>query len=78
MGMRRSWGSRGMPQVERDVGAKAPSDAVAVLGAALGVLAAGSAIAAVLPEPTLWMLAAAYLAPASLAFAIHWWISQRV
>jgi hypothetical protein len=47
-------------------------------GAILAVVAAGSGIVAVLPDPTVWQTAAAYAAPASLAFAIYWWIAQKL
>jgi hypothetical protein len=46
-------------------------------GAAAAVLASGAAIAAVLPEPSLWQQAAAFLAPAGLAFLVHWWNAQQ-
>jgi hypothetical protein len=46
-------------------------------GAAAVVLASGAAIAAVLPEPSLWQQAAAFLAPAGLAFLVHWWNAQQ-
>jgi len=41
------------------------------------VLGAGAALSAVLPQASPWLTAAAYLAPASLAFAAYWWIAQR-
>ena len=50
---------------------------LATIGAALGVVAAGAAISAALPQPTPWMFAASYAAPAAIAFAIYWWIAQR-
>ena len=55
---------------------------LAVIGgfavAIFAVVATGSMIAAALPQPgSPWLLASAYLAPASMAFAIYWWIAQR-
>ena len=44
---------------------------------ALAVLASGALIARLLPDPSLFDLAAAYLGPASLAFAAHWWMAQK-
>jgi hypothetical protein len=46
-------------------------------GAALAVVGTGSGIVAVLPDPSLWQVAAAYLAPAGLAFLVHWWNAQQ-
>ena len=48
------------------------------VAAALGVVAAGACLTAALPEPSPWLTASAYLAPASLAFAAYWWIAQRL
>ena len=50
---------------------------VGATGAIFAVVATGSGILAVLPDPSMWQTAAAYLAPASLAFAAHWWIAQE-
>lgn len=60
---------------------RAPPELVNILGtsgAILAVVAAGSAIVSVMPDPTVWQFASAYLAPASLAFAVYWWIAQRL
>lgn len=58
-----------------------PKELVAIAGfgaAIFAVVAAGSMISAALPEPVSpWLVASAYLAPASMAFAIYWWIAQR-
>jgi hypothetical protein len=62
-------------------GLKLPSELVNILGtslALLAVVAIGSAIVTVLPDPDTWQVAAAYLAPASLAFAAYWWIAQKL
>jgi hypothetical protein len=72
-----------MPQssVRERSGVRFPPELVNILGtsaALLGVVALGSAIVAVLPHPDTWQTAAAYLAPASLAFAAYWWIAQRL
>jgi len=60
---------------------KAPPEFVNILGtsgAILAVVAAGSAIVSLLPDPSVWQFAAAYLAPASLAFAAYWWVAQKL
>jgi hypothetical protein len=62
-------------------GLRLAPELVNILGtsaALLGVVAAGSAIVAVLPSPDTWQTAAAYLGPAGLAFAAYWWIAQKV
>ena len=71
-----------MPQTQarRHSGIKLSPEVSNILGysgAALAVGATGSAIAAVLPHPDLMQLAAAYAMPACLAFAAHWWMSQK-
>ena len=43
-------------------------------GAIFAVLATGSLISGLLPDPGAGELAASYLAPAGLAFAAFWWI----
>jgi hypothetical protein len=50
----------------------------AAAGAIAAVLAMGAGLSAVLPVGSPWLAAAAYLAPAGLAFAAYWWITQRV
>ena len=51
---------------------------VALAAALFAVIATGAMIAAALPaQSSDWMFGAAYLAPASLAFAAYWWIAQR-
>ena len=47
-------------------------------GAILVVVATGAGLSSVLPEPSAWLTAAAYLAPGSLAFAAYWWIAQKL
>ena len=62
-------------------GGKLPTELLNILGtsaAILGVVATGSAIVSVMPDPNTWEFAAAFLAPASLAFAVYWWIAQRL
>ena len=56
---------------------KPPPELIHAAGAFAAVIASGAAIAAVLPEPSLWQQAAAFLAPAGLAFLIHWWNAQQ-
>lgn len=59
---------------------KAPPELVNILGTAgalFAVVATGSAIIAVLPDPSVWQFAAAYLTPAGLAFAAYWWVAQK-
>ncbi len=44
---------------------------------AVVVILAGGLIRAVLPAGASdWLAAASYLAPAGVAFAVHWWMSQ--
>ena len=50
----------------------------AAAGAIAAVLAMGAGLSSVLPEGSSWLAAAAYLAPAGLAFAAYWWITQKV
>jgi hypothetical protein len=67
--------------VRRGAGVKLPPELANILGtsgAILAVVATGSAISALLPSPDAWQVAASYLAPASLAFAVYWWVSQKV
>jgi len=48
-------------------------------GALLAVVASGAGISAALPDPASpWLFAAAYGAPAAAAFAVYWWIAQRL
>ncbi|MBI1197171.1 MAG: hypothetical protein GC203_04845 [Phenylobacterium sp.] len=51
---------------------------VGTSGAILAVVALGSGIVAVLPNPDTWQTAAAYLGPAGLAFAAYWWVAQKL
>jgi hypothetical protein len=70
-----------MPQVGREEGVRVPPEMANILGTAcavLAVVATGSGILSLLPTADAWMTAAAYAAPASLAFAVYWWVSQRV
>ena len=72
-----------MPNVQarRQSWVKLPPEVTNILGVSgiiLAVVAIGSAISAVLPDPDAWQVAASYVAPASLAFAIHWWMSQKL
>jgi hypothetical protein len=67
--------------VHQRSGVRLPPELVNIGGtsaAILAVVAAGSGIVALLPNPDTWQTAAAYLAPASLAFAAYWWIAQRL
>jgi hypothetical protein len=69
-----------MADVSADKG-RAPVDILTVVGGAvtvLGVLAAGAGLSRLLPEPSVWLTAAAYAAPASLAFAAYWWVAQKL
>jgi VIT1/CCC1 family predicted Fe2+/Mn2+ transporter len=51
---------------------------VALAVALFMVVVTGAVISAALPAQSAdWMFGAAYLAPASLAFAAYWWIAQR-
>jgi hypothetical protein len=68
-----------MPQVRREEGVRVPPEMINIVGAAgagLAVLATGSGILSLLPTADVWMTAAAYAAPASLGFAVFWWVRQ--
>lgn len=68
-------------QVRSRNGLKLPPELINIVGtsAALGaVVAIGSTIVAVLPDPTAWEFAAAYLAPGAVAFLAYWWIAQKL
>ena len=47
-------------------------------GAILAVVAAGAGLSSMLPDPSPWLAAAAYLAPGGLAFAAYWWVAQKL
>jgi len=71
----------GSSDSRRWAGRKAPPEVTGVMGgsaALLAIVASGSGIAALLPDPNAWQFAAAYLAPASVAFLIYWWVAQRL
>jgi hypothetical protein len=60
---------------------RVPAELITIGGAVVAiffVVAAGLGLSSVLPDPSPWLVAAAYLAPASLAFAAYWWVAQRV
>ncbi len=60
---------------------KVPAELINIAGTALallGVVATGSAIVSVLPDPSVAQFAAAYLGPACLAFAAYWWVAQKL
>ena len=46
--------------------------------AIFGVVATGSAIAAALDDPSVWLVAASYGGPAAVAFGLYWAIAQRL
>ncbi|HEV2532903.1 hypothetical protein [Phenylobacterium sp.] len=48
------------------------------LAACATVIAAGAGLSAVLPATSPWLTAAAWLAPAGLAFAAYWWAAQKL
>jgi hypothetical protein len=60
---------RRMPIEIANLGAGAAACAV--------VVGAGAGLSSVLPETSPWLTAAAWLAPAGLAFAAWWWAAQR-
>ena len=73
-----------MPQVaRRGSGAVAlPREVVALGGfgaAVVLVVASGAGLASLLPgHPSIWLSAGAYGAPAAAAFAVYWWIAQKL
>lgn len=59
---------------------RGPVELLNIVGTAVAILvvvALGAALSSVLPQASPWLTAAAYLAPASVAFAAYWWIAQR-
>lgn len=59
-----------------------PKEAVNIVGTAAAIFATvviGSAVASVLPEdPSPWLFAGCYAAPAAVMFAVYWYIAQRL
>jgi hypothetical protein len=48
-------------------------------GALAAVVAAGAGLSSLLPDQaSFWLAAAAYGAPAGVAFTIYWWNAQRL
>lgn len=66
---RRSGDVKTLPELSSILGAT---------GALVAIAAIGSGIAALLPDPDVWQLTSAFLAPASLAFVAWWWATQKV
>lgn len=55
------------------------SMAVGAAGAVAAVVAAGVGLSSLLPDQaSFWLAAAAYGAPASIAFTVYWWNAQRL
>jgi hypothetical protein len=51
---------------------------LAVAMALVAVVAAGALISKALPAgASVWLLISCYMAPAGIAFAARWWMSQR-
>lgn len=68
-------------QVRPRAGIKLPPEVINIVGtsAALGaVVGVGSVVVSILPDPSAWEFAAAYLAPGSIAFLAYWWIAQKL
>jgi len=65
------------PAGKTRVSAEVPNVRAAAV-AVLTVVGLGAALSAALPNPSLWQTAAAYLAPAGLAFAAYWWRAQKL
>jgi hypothetical protein len=60
---------------------RVPSEALNVGGTAaaiFGVVATGAGLSATLPDPSPWLMAAAYGAPAGVAFVAYWWVAQKL
>ena len=60
---------------------RVPPEILNIGGTAVAVLAVvgiGAGLSSVLPQPSVWLTAASYLAPASLVFAAYWWIAQKL
>jgi len=59
-----------------------PREAVNIVGTALGIfvtVAAGATISQALPaDPSPWLFAGCYAAPAAAVFAIYWYVAQKL
>jgi hypothetical protein len=69
-----------MSDISADKG-RVPAEIATIVGAAVAiffVVFAGMGLSSVLPDPSPWLVAAAYLAPASFAFAAYWWLAQKL
>lgn len=75
------------PSVGRSVGRSVAQRAVpaefmnvlSAAGALAAVVAAGAGLSSLLPDQaSFWLAAAAYGAPAGVAFTIYWWNAQRL
>lgn len=61
---------------------RAPRELINILGTAgaiFAVVATGALISQALPDDaSVWLFAASYLVPASVAFVAYWWVAQRL
>lgn len=59
-----------------------PREAINIVGSAAGIfvtVAAGAGISQALPaDPSPWLFAGCYAAPAAAVFAIYWYIAQKL
>jgi hypothetical protein len=59
-----------------------PREAINIVGTAAAIFLTvliGSTIASVLPaDPSPWLFAGCYLAPAAVMFAVYWYVAQRL
>ncbi|MFC3069916.1 hypothetical protein [Phenylobacterium soli] len=60
---------------------RVPAEILNIGGTAAAILAVvmtGAGLSSMLPDPSPWLTAAAYLGPAGLAFAAYWWVAQKL
>jgi len=59
-----------------------PREAINIIGTAAAIfltVVIGSTIASALPEnPSAWLFAGCYAAPAAVMFAVYWFVAQRL
>lgn len=67
--------------IQRKSSSKGVAEIANVVGTSVAILAvvgAGSAIVAAMPDLGPAGFAAAYLGPGALAYAVYWWVAQKL